>query len=145
MLLAPAHGAATDWQYHRTPGSLQMVQVINDRMARVAVSRPNLPNTPYYLVFKAAKGSKVLEECPGNTCPPLRIQVDGKPAHTLEVSPSIKNTNSLAFFFPEGSTLLQEMKAGYTMRVAFQDAATGKSRVEMFSLKGITAALGRFE
>ncbi len=144
--LAPAVCAAADWQYLRAPDGLQMVQVINDNKARVAVSRPPRPaNQNYYLVFKAPKGTRALEECPGNGCPSLRIQVDGKAPHTLEVEPSIKNTNVLTSFFPEGSSLLQEMKAGNSMTVTFQDGVSKKPRTEKFSLKGITATLSQFE
>jgi hypothetical protein len=144
--LAPAVGAAADWQYLRAPDGLQMVQVINDHKARVGVSRPpKLPDKNYYLVFKAPKGTRALEECPGNGCPALRIQVDGKAPHTLEVEPSIKNTNVLTSFFPQGSSLLPEMKAGNTMTVTFQDGVSNKPRAEKFSLKGITAALAQFE
>jgi hypothetical protein len=144
--LAPAVCAAADWQYHRAQDGLQMVQVINDNKARVAISRPPKPaNKNYYLVFKAPKGTRALEECPGTACPSLRIQVDGKALHTLEVEPSIKNTNVLTLFFPEGSSLLQEMKAGYSMTVSFQDGVSNKPRAEKFSLKGITASLAQFE
>jgi hypothetical protein len=143
--LAPALCAAADWQFIRAQGNLRMVQVINGSNARVAVSRPELPNTPPYLVFKAPKGARVLEECPGKACPPLKIQVDGRATHTLPVDPSIKNTNALAFFIPKGSTLLQEMKAGNSMTVSFQEAASGKTRTEKFSLKGITASLAQLD
>jgi len=144
--LAPALCAAADWQHQRAQDGLQMVQVINANKARVAVSRPpKLEKKDYYLVFKAPKGARALEECPGTGCPPLRIQVDGKAAHTLEVEPSINNTNALTFFFPDGSSLLREMKAGNTMPVTFHDGASNKPRVEKFSLKGITASLAQFE
>ncbi len=144
--LAPALCAAADWQHQRAQDGLQMVQVINDNKARVAVSRPpKLPQKDYYLVFKAPKSARVLVECPDKGCPPLRIQVDGKTAHTLEVEPSINNTNALTFFFPEGSSLLRDMKAGNTMTLTFHDGASNKPRVEKFSLKGITASLAQFE
>jgi len=144
--LAPAVCAAADWQYHRAQDGLQMVQVINDSKARVAISRPpKLANKTYYLLFKAPKGTRALEDCPGKGCPSLRVKVDGKAPHTLEVEPSIKNTNIITLFFPEGSSLLQEMKAGYSMTVVFQDGVSNKPRIEKFSLKGLTASLAQFE
>ncbi len=144
--MSPAWGAAADWQYQRAEDGLQMVQVVNENKARVAISRPpKLAKAGYYLVFKAPKGARALEDCPGTGCPPLRIQVDGKAAHTLEVEPSIRNTNALTFFFPENPSLLREMKAGHAMTVTFQDGASNKPRVEKFSLMGITAALAQFE
>ena len=143
--LSPAMGAAADWQYQRAQDGLQMVQVINENKARVAISRPKLAKKAYYLVFKAPKGTRPLEDCPGKSCPPLRVQVDGKAVHTAKVAPSINYTNVLTFFFPDDSSLLREMKAGHSMTVTFQDGASNKPWVEKFSLMDLTAALAQFE
>jgi invasion protein IalB len=86
-----------------------------------------------------------LEDCSGKSCPPLRVQVDGKAIHAVKVAPSINNTNVLTFFFPDDSSLLREMKAGRSMTVTFQDGASTKPWVEKFSLMGLTAALAQFE
>jgi len=146
LFQVPAVCAAADWQYHRAQEGLQMVQVINDSKARVAISRPpKLADKTYYLLFKAPKGTRALEDCPGKGCPSLRIKVDGKAPHTLKVEPSIKNTNVITMFFSESSSLLHEMKAGYSMTVSFHDSVSNKPRVEKFSLKGLTASLAQFE
>jgi hypothetical protein len=143
--LLPAIGAAADWQYLHTQNGLQFVQVINDNKSQVAISRPKLAKKTYYLLFKAPKASRPIGGCQGNDCHSLRIRVDDKAIHTLDVEQAINNTNVLTFFFPEDLKLMQEMKSGYSMMVSYYDGISKQPRVEKFSLMGLTAALGQFE